>query len=191
MVKGHFLWTWRRQPRLPSTLESTFWAGLIHVPVWEGRGSQSTLSTPSACLSPPGPGRGQPRRRGKQGRSVGEAGTESALQASSWAQGCDSSSYVWTCLRYRVPGCVWLSLSPECACVCAYVCVSQCVCVCVCGEESLQPTERNRTRVEGRRRRRLGLSEPGQVLSCAGLGPQLWLCWLSAERGQVPGLQPP
>lgn len=84
VVKGHFLWTWRRQLLgLPSTLESTFWAGLIHAPVWEGgEGVSEHPQCPFSLSVSPRPGQGAaPGGRGKQGRSVGEAGTEPALQA--------------------------------------------------------------------------------------------------------------
>lgn len=125
MAKGHFLWTWRRQLLgLPSALGSTFWAGLIHAPMWEGGGGISEHPQRPFSLSvSPRPGQGAaPGGGGKQGRSAGKAGTEPALQA--LLLGPRAVTVHLTCGLVCGTGCpdVWLSLSPECACVCVHMC---------------------------------------------------------------------
>lgn len=165
--------------------------GWPHSCTWVG-GLRAPSASPSACLSPPGPGRGQLQEEGaSKSRSAGEAGTEPALRT--LLPGPSAATVPLMCGLVWVARCpeVWLSLSPECACVvCACVCVRQCVCACVCaGRSSANPLSRT---VHGWRKGvgALGLTVGAGtgVLSCRGPGATPLVCWVSTERGQVPGL---
>lgn len=131
---------------------------------WVGGWSQSTLAQAQAG--------GSSRRRGqaRAGRRVRLA-LSRLFRPSSWAQCCDSSSHVWTCLGHEVPRCV---VKPQPCVVCACVCMHQCACVCVCaGRSSANPL--NGTVHGWRKGVELSAwpSEPGQGSpAAAGLGPQ-------------------
>lgn len=100
-------------------------------------GSQSTLSVPFSLSLSPRPGQGAAPGGGKQeqvgGRGWHRAGSSGPPPGPSAVTVPLVCGLVWVT---RCPD-VWLSLSPECACVvCACVCMCQCVCACVCAGRS-------------------------------------------------------